>query len=176
MPAFGGAYSDAEIAALANYVIARFGTRASPVTAQDVAELRKDYGPQPCHQEHKHMRFFRTVCFRASLPVHREAQPRPSLSSVAGARQSSIMRCLSFTRGSRLAGLIYINEAMALSAMLLWQVAALWRNLFQNRLVGGLEEHVFRQPWKDSNHVTSNDLLIGCIGHHRHRVRCDGFN
>jgi mono/diheme cytochrome c family protein len=27
MPAFGGAYSDAEIAALANYVTARFGQR-----------------------------------------------------------------------------------------------------------------------------------------------------
>jgi mono/diheme cytochrome c family protein len=41
MPAFGGAYSDAEIAALANYVTARFGAKASQVTAQDVAELRK---------------------------------------------------------------------------------------------------------------------------------------
>jgi mono/diheme cytochrome c family protein len=41
MPAFGGAYSDAEIAALANYVTARFGARASQVTARDVAELRK---------------------------------------------------------------------------------------------------------------------------------------
>jgi mono/diheme cytochrome c family protein len=41
MPAFGGAYSDAEIAALANYVIGRFGAKASQVTAQDVAELRK---------------------------------------------------------------------------------------------------------------------------------------
>jgi mono/diheme cytochrome c family protein len=41
MPAFGGAYSDAEIAALANYVTARFGAKASRVTAQDVAELRK---------------------------------------------------------------------------------------------------------------------------------------
>lgn len=41
MPAFGGAFSDAEIAALANYVTARFGTKASQVTAQDVAELRK---------------------------------------------------------------------------------------------------------------------------------------
>jgi mono/diheme cytochrome c family protein len=40
-PAFGGAFSDAEIAALANYVTARFGTKASQVTAQDVAELRK---------------------------------------------------------------------------------------------------------------------------------------
>jgi len=32
MPAFGGAYSDAEIAALANYVTARFGQghRKSP--------------------------------------------------------------------------------------------------------------------------------------------------
>ena len=41
MPAFGGAYSDAEIAALANYVTARFGAKASRVTAHDVAELRK---------------------------------------------------------------------------------------------------------------------------------------
>jgi mono/diheme cytochrome c family protein len=41
MPAFGGAYSDAEIAALANYVTARFGAKASQVTAHDVAELRK---------------------------------------------------------------------------------------------------------------------------------------
>ena len=41
MPAFGAAYSDVEIAALANYVTARFGTKASQVTAQDVAELRK---------------------------------------------------------------------------------------------------------------------------------------
>jgi mono/diheme cytochrome c family protein len=41
MPAFGAAYSDAEIAALTNYVTARYGTKASAMTAQDVAELRK---------------------------------------------------------------------------------------------------------------------------------------
>jgi mono/diheme cytochrome c family protein len=41
MPAFGGAYSDIEIAAVANYVTARFGSKASQLTAQDVAELRK---------------------------------------------------------------------------------------------------------------------------------------
>jgi mono/diheme cytochrome c family protein len=41
MPAFGGAYSDTEIAAVANYVTARFGSMASQLTAQDVAELRK---------------------------------------------------------------------------------------------------------------------------------------
>jgi len=41
MPAFGNAYSDDEIAAVANYVTARFGTRGSKLTAQDVAELRK---------------------------------------------------------------------------------------------------------------------------------------
>jgi mono/diheme cytochrome c family protein len=41
MPAFGSAYSDDEIAALANYVTARFGAKASQVTARDVAELRK---------------------------------------------------------------------------------------------------------------------------------------
>src|SRR5258706_12794571 len=41
MPAFGDAYSDAEIAAVANYVTSRFGSKASQLTAQDVAELRK---------------------------------------------------------------------------------------------------------------------------------------
>jgi mono/diheme cytochrome c family protein len=41
MPAFGNAYSDTEIAAVANYVTARFGSKASHLAAQDVAELRK---------------------------------------------------------------------------------------------------------------------------------------
>jgi mono/diheme cytochrome c family protein len=41
MPAFGSAYSDTEIAAVANYVTARFGSKASQITANDVAELRK---------------------------------------------------------------------------------------------------------------------------------------
>ena len=41
MPAFGNAYSDSEIAAVANYVTARFGAKGSKLTARDVAELRK---------------------------------------------------------------------------------------------------------------------------------------
>ena len=41
MPAFGSAYSDAEIAAVANYVTARFGSKGSQITEQDVAALRK---------------------------------------------------------------------------------------------------------------------------------------
>jgi len=41
MPAFGSSHSDAEIAAVANYVTARFGAKGSKLTAQDVAELRK---------------------------------------------------------------------------------------------------------------------------------------
>jgi mono/diheme cytochrome c family protein len=41
MPAFGEAYSDTEIAAVANYVTARFGAKASRLTAADVASLRK---------------------------------------------------------------------------------------------------------------------------------------
>ena len=40
MPAFGHAYSDDEIAAVANYVTARFGAKASSLTARDVAKLR----------------------------------------------------------------------------------------------------------------------------------------
>jgi mono/diheme cytochrome c family protein len=41
MPAFGSTHSDAEIAAVANYVTARFGSRGSQITAQEVAELRQ---------------------------------------------------------------------------------------------------------------------------------------
>jgi mono/diheme cytochrome c family protein len=41
MSAFGKAYSDAEIAAVANYVTARFGSNGSHLTAQDVADLRQ---------------------------------------------------------------------------------------------------------------------------------------
>jgi mono/diheme cytochrome c family protein len=40
MPAFGNAYSNVEIAAVANYVVARFGAKPSTITAQDVAKLR----------------------------------------------------------------------------------------------------------------------------------------
>jgi mono/diheme cytochrome c family protein len=42
MPDFGGAYSDTEIAAVANYVTARFGTTASNLTAANVADLRRE--------------------------------------------------------------------------------------------------------------------------------------
>jgi mono/diheme cytochrome c family protein len=41
MPAFGSAYSDEEIAAVANYVTARFGAKGSQLTANDVSALRK---------------------------------------------------------------------------------------------------------------------------------------
>jgi len=41
MPAFGAAYSDTEIAAVANYVTARFGSAPSRVTALDVAQSRQ---------------------------------------------------------------------------------------------------------------------------------------
>jgi mono/diheme cytochrome c family protein len=40
MPAFGRAYSDAEVAAVANYVTGRFGSKPSSVTARQVAALR----------------------------------------------------------------------------------------------------------------------------------------
>ena len=41
MPAFGHAYSDTEIAAVANYVTARFGGKGAELTAARVAELRQ---------------------------------------------------------------------------------------------------------------------------------------
>ena len=40
MPAFGAAYSNAEVAALANYVVAQFGGKDGKVTAEDVAKRR----------------------------------------------------------------------------------------------------------------------------------------
>jgi mono/diheme cytochrome c family protein len=43
MPAFGAAYSDHEIASLSNYVTARFGARASDLTAAKIATLRRGY-------------------------------------------------------------------------------------------------------------------------------------
>ena len=41
MPAFGSAYSDTEVAALANYVVAHFGNKRGTVTPSDVAKRRK---------------------------------------------------------------------------------------------------------------------------------------
>ena len=41
MPAFGNAYSDTEVAALANYVIGHFGGKAGAVTPHDVAQRRR---------------------------------------------------------------------------------------------------------------------------------------
>jgi mono/diheme cytochrome c family protein len=41
MPAFGQAYSNDEIAAVANYVTARFGAEPSQILAKDVARLRE---------------------------------------------------------------------------------------------------------------------------------------
>jgi mono/diheme cytochrome c family protein len=40
MPAFGNTYSDVEIAAVANYVTGRFGSKQSKVSEKDVAQLR----------------------------------------------------------------------------------------------------------------------------------------
>jgi mono/diheme cytochrome c family protein len=41
MPAFGAAYSDTEIAAVVNYVTARFGVTPSHLTAKEIAEFRR---------------------------------------------------------------------------------------------------------------------------------------
>ena len=42
MPPFGAAYSDAELAAVANYVIAHFGGKTGRVTPEDVARRRRE--------------------------------------------------------------------------------------------------------------------------------------
>ena len=41
MPSFGEAYSDSEVAALANYVIGHFGGKQGTVTAADVGKRRQ---------------------------------------------------------------------------------------------------------------------------------------
>ena len=41
MPKFAAAYDDPEIAAVANYVTARFGAKVSALTADDVRKLRE---------------------------------------------------------------------------------------------------------------------------------------
>ncbi len=51
MPAFGEGYSDDDIAAVANYVTARFGAKGAHLTAKDVADLRKQAAQQPNSQE-----------------------------------------------------------------------------------------------------------------------------
>lgn len=45
MPAFGSAYSDADIAAVANYVTARFGVKGSSITPEQVRKLRETAEP-----------------------------------------------------------------------------------------------------------------------------------
>jgi mono/diheme cytochrome c family protein len=42
MPAFGAAYSDAEIAAVSNYTTERFGAKASAISTAEIAKLRSD--------------------------------------------------------------------------------------------------------------------------------------
>jgi mono/diheme cytochrome c family protein len=42
MSAFGAAYSDAEIAAVSNYTTARFGAKASAISASEISKLRND--------------------------------------------------------------------------------------------------------------------------------------
>jgi mono/diheme cytochrome c family protein len=42
MPGFGAAYSDSDIAAVANYVTARFGSSASKLEAADIAKMRRE--------------------------------------------------------------------------------------------------------------------------------------
>ncbi len=47
MPEFGQGYSDADIAAVANYVTARFGAQGAHLTGPDVARLRQQTTQQP---------------------------------------------------------------------------------------------------------------------------------
>ena len=46
MPAFGDGYSDDDIAAVANYVTARFGAKGARLTGKDVIDLRKQASQQ----------------------------------------------------------------------------------------------------------------------------------
>jgi mono/diheme cytochrome c family protein len=54
MPAFGAGYSDDDIAAVANYVTARFGAQGAHLTDKDVASLRKQASQQSHSEEAPH--------------------------------------------------------------------------------------------------------------------------
>ena len=45
MPGFASAYSDAELAAVANYVIAHFSGKIGQVTAEDIRTGRSETAP-----------------------------------------------------------------------------------------------------------------------------------
>ena len=45
MPSFASAYSDAELAAVANYVIEHFGGKTGQVTAEDIRKGRSEAEP-----------------------------------------------------------------------------------------------------------------------------------
>jgi mono/diheme cytochrome c family protein len=51
MPAFGEGYSDDDIAAVSNYVTARFGAQGAHLTVNDIASLRKQAAQQSNSQE-----------------------------------------------------------------------------------------------------------------------------
>ncbi len=46
MPAFGDGYSDADIAAVSNFVTARFGAEGGHLTEKDIVSLRKQAAQQ----------------------------------------------------------------------------------------------------------------------------------
>jgi mono/diheme cytochrome c family protein len=54
MPAFGEGYSDDDIAAVSNYVTARFGAEGAHLTDKNIASLRKQAAQQPNIQEAPH--------------------------------------------------------------------------------------------------------------------------
>ncbi|MBB5703894.1 mono/diheme cytochrome c family protein [Ochrobactrum daejeonense] len=54
MPAFGQGYSDEDIAAVANYVTARFGAQGAGLTGEDIASLRKQAPQQSKSDEVVH--------------------------------------------------------------------------------------------------------------------------
>jgi mono/diheme cytochrome c family protein len=52
MPAFSAIFSDAEVAAVSNYVTARFGSEPSHIDAADVAQLRQQSGASLTARDH----------------------------------------------------------------------------------------------------------------------------
>jgi mono/diheme cytochrome c family protein len=52
MPAFGAIFTDAEVAAVSNYVTGRFGSEPSHIDAADVARLRQQSGATLTARDH----------------------------------------------------------------------------------------------------------------------------
>ena len=89
MPAFGEGYSDDDIAAVSNYVTARFGAEGAHLTGKDVASLRKQAAQQPTRRHpmaKTQSKFAQSDAYLSELMREVRAVPVASASMTMGRR------------------------------------------------------------------------------------------